>query len=114
MKVSTKTKLAAVGVAAVLAIGGGGVVYHHTLESNPVSESRSVVVNKQGGSETQAALGDSSTDTAHQTDATDGAGDQANRHSTDTKVDGRYARTATGRDSSSDNRFRWQYDYAHR
>ena len=88
VKVSTKTKLAAVGVAAVLAIGGGGVVYHHTLESNPVSESRSVVVNKQGGSETQAALGDSSTDTAHQTDATDGAGDQANRHSTDTKVAG--------------------------
>ena len=88
VKLSTKTKLAMVGVVVVLGIGGGGVVYHHTLESNPVSESRSVVVNKQGGSETQAALGDSSTDTAHQTDATDGAGDQANRHSTDTKVAG--------------------------
>ena len=44
VKFSVKTKLAAVGVAAVLGIGGG-VWYHHTLESNPV------VVNKQGGSE---------------------------------------------------------------
>ena len=95
VKLSVKTKLAAVGVAAVLGIGGGGVVYHHTSESNPVSEYRSVAVNKQEGSEAQAVPGDSSPPTGHQTDATvnsnaplDGAGDQANRLSTDTKVVG--------------------------
>ena len=96
VKVSTKTKLAAAGVAAVLAIGGGGMVYHQTSESNPVSEYRSVVTNKQEGSEMLGVPGDSSTGTGHQTDATvnsnaptDGAGDQANRHSTDrTVVDG--------------------------
>ena len=95
VKLSTKTKLAAVGVAAVLGIGGGGVVYHQTSESNPVSEYRSVAVNKQEGSEAQAVPGDSSPPTGHQTDATvnsnaplDGAGDQANRLSTDTKVVG--------------------------
>ena len=95
VKVSTKTKLAAVGIVAVLGIGGGGVVYHQTSESNPVSEYRSVAVNKQEGSEAQAVPGDSSPPTGHQTDATvnsnaplDGAGDQANRLSTDTKVVG--------------------------
>ena len=95
VKLSTKTKLAAVGVAAVLAIGGGGVVYHHTLESNPVSESRSVVVNAQEGQEARAVPGDSSTTAAHQTDTTvksnaptDGAEDETNRLSTDTKVVG--------------------------
>ena len=35
VKLSVKTKLAAVGVVAVLGIGGG-VWYHHTSESNPV------------------------------------------------------------------------------
>ena len=86
VKLSTKTKLAAVGVAAVLGIGGGGVVYHQTSESNPVSEYRSVAVNKQEGSEAQAVPGDSSPPTGHQTDATvnsnaptDGAEDETNR-----------------------------------
>ena len=96
VKLSMKAKLAMVGVVAVLGIGGGGVWYHQTFESSPVSESQSVVTNKQEGSEMLGVPGDSSTGTGHQTDATvnsnaptDGAGDQANRHSTDrTVVDG--------------------------
>ena len=86
VKVSTKTKLAAVGVAAVLGIGGGSLVYHHSYESNPVSEYRSVVVNAQEGQEARAVPGDSSTTAAHRTDATvksnaptDGAKDETNR-----------------------------------
>ena len=70
VKLSVKTKLAAVGVAAVLGIGGGGVVYHHTSESNPVSESQSATVNTPGVSETEAVIGNSSTSSSSQRDAT--------------------------------------------
>ena len=48
VKLSVKTKLAAVGVVAVLGIGGG-VWYHHTSESNPV------IVNEQRGSGPETA-----------------------------------------------------------
>ena len=41
VKLSMKAKLAVVGVVAVLGIGGGGVWYHQTFESNPV------IVNEQ-------------------------------------------------------------------
>ena len=61
VKLSMKAKLAAVGVAAVLAIGGGGVVYHYTFESSPVSESQSATVNAQGESEPEAVTRDSLT-----------------------------------------------------
>jgi hypothetical protein len=44
-----KAKLAMVGVVAVIGIGGGGVWYHQTFESNPV------VVNEQRGSEPETA-----------------------------------------------------------
>ncbi|RKU34278.1 hypothetical protein C6496_20460, partial [Candidatus Poribacteria bacterium] len=37
VKLSVKAKLATVGVAAVIGIGGGGVVYHQAFESNPVA-----------------------------------------------------------------------------
>ena len=49
VKLSVKTKLAMVGVVAVIGIGGGGVWYHHTSESNPV------IVNGQRGSESETA-----------------------------------------------------------
>ena len=52
VKLSVKTKLAAVGIVAVLGIGGGGVWYHHTFESNPV------IVNEQRVSEPEAATED--------------------------------------------------------
>ena len=52
VKLSVKTKLAMVGVVAVIGIGGGGVWYHHTSESNPV------IVNGQRVSEPEAATED--------------------------------------------------------
>ena len=61
VKLSVKTKLAAVGIVAVLGIGGGGVWYHHTSESSHVSKSQSATVNAQGESEPEAVTGDSST-----------------------------------------------------
>ena len=70
VKLSVKTKLAAVGVAAVLGIGGGSALYHHTSESNPVSESQSATVNTPGVSETEAVIGNSSTSSSSQRDAT--------------------------------------------
>ena len=62
MKLSVKAKLAAVGVAAVIGIGGGGVVYHHAFESNPVE------VNEQAISAAKAVTEDLSTGVVHQTD----------------------------------------------
>ena len=70
VKLSVKTKLAAVGVVAVLGIGGGSALYHHTSESNPVSESQSATVNTPGVSETEAVIGNSSTRSSSQRDAT--------------------------------------------
>ena len=55
VKLSVKTKLAMVGVVAVLGIGGG-VLYQHTFESN------SVVVNEQGDSEPEAVTEEDSTE----------------------------------------------------
>ena len=66
VKLSVKAKLATVGVAAVIGIGGGGVVYHHAFESNPVG------VNEQAISEVNAVTGDSSTKLVHQADAISG------------------------------------------
>ena len=63
VKLSVKAKLAAVGVVAVIGIGGGGVVYHHTFESNPVG------VNEQAILAANAVTGDSSTKVIDQTDA---------------------------------------------
>ena len=63
VKLSVKAKLAAVGVAAIIGISGGGVVYHHTFESNPVE------VNEQAVSAAKAVTGDSSTKVVDQTDA---------------------------------------------
>ncbi len=68
VKLSVKAKLAAVGIAAVIGIGGGGVVYHHAFESNPVA------VNEQAISEVNAVTGDSSTKVAHRTDTVSGNG----------------------------------------
>jgi hypothetical protein len=56
-----KAKLAAVGVVAVLGIGGGGVWYHHTSESSHVSKSQSATVNAQGESEPEAVTAEEST-----------------------------------------------------
>ena len=53
VKLSVKTKLAAVGIVALIGIGGG-VLYHQAFESNPV-------VNGQGSSESEAVKGDTST-----------------------------------------------------
>ena len=66
VKLSAKVKLATVGIAAVIGIGGGGVVYHHTFESNPIA------VNEQAISEVNAVTGDSSTKVVDQTDTTSG------------------------------------------
>ncbi len=63
VKLSVKAKLAAVGVAAIIGIGGGGVVYHHAFESNPVE------VNEQAISAAKAVTGDSSTKVVDQADA---------------------------------------------
>ena len=61
MKLSVKTKLAAVGVAALIGIGGGGVVYHHIYESNPVSESQPAAINASEISEPEAVTAEDST-----------------------------------------------------
>ena len=66
VKLSVKAKLAVVGVAAVIGIGGGGVVYHHTFESNPV------VVNERAISAANAVTGDSSTKVVHRADTGSG------------------------------------------
>ncbi len=80
VKLSVKAKLAMVGVAAVIGIGGSGVVYYHAFESNPVE------VNKRAISAANAVTGDSLTDTVHRTNGvssnnspTNGAADEANR-----------------------------------
>ena len=80
VKLSMKVKLAAVGVAAIIGIGGGGVLYQHAFEPN------SVEVNEQGISEVNAITGDSSTKIVHPTNVvssnnslTNGAVDKANR-----------------------------------
>ena len=80
VKLSMKVKLAAVGVAAIIGIGGGGVLYQHAFEPN------SVEVNEQGISEVNAITGDSSTKIVHPTNVvssnnslTNGAADKANR-----------------------------------
>ncbi len=52
VKLSMKAKLAMVGIVAVLGIGGGGVWYHQTFESNPV------IVNEQRVSEPEAVTED--------------------------------------------------------
>ena len=66
VKLSVKAKLAMVAVAAVIGIGGGGVVYHHAFESNPVE------VNEQAVSAAKAVTGDLSTKVVHRTDAVSG------------------------------------------
>ncbi len=66
VKLSVKAKLAMVGVAAVIGIGGGGVVYHHAFESNPVE------VNEQAILAANAVTGDLSTKVVHRTDAVSG------------------------------------------
>ncbi len=66
VKLSVKAKLATVGVAAVIGIGGGGVVYHHAFESNPVG------VNERAISEMNAVTEDLSTKVVNQTDTTSG------------------------------------------
>lgn len=68
VKLSVKAKLAAVGVAVVIGVGGGGVVYHHAFESNPVE------VDEQAVSAAQAVTGDSSTKVVDRTDTTLGNG----------------------------------------
>ena len=54
VKLSVKTKLAAVGIVALIGIGGGAL-YYHTFELNPV------VVNEQRVSEPEAVTEDAST-----------------------------------------------------
>ena len=66
VKLSMKVKLATVGIAAVIGIGGGGVLYHHTFESN------SVEVNEQAISAANAVTGDSSTKVVHRADTVSG------------------------------------------
>ena len=74
VKLSVKAKLATVGVAAVIGIGGGGVVYHHAFESNPVK------VNEQAISAANTVTEVSSTKVVDHTDTTSG-----NRTPTPTK-----------------------------
>lgn len=62
VKLSMKAKLATIGIAAVIGIGGGGVVYYHAFESNPVG------VNEQAILAANAVTGDSSTKVIDQTD----------------------------------------------
>jgi len=66
VKLSVKVKLATVGVAAVIGIGGGGVMYHQAFESNLVA------VNEQAIPEVNAVTGNSSTKVVDQTDTTSG------------------------------------------
>ena len=78
VKLSVKAKLAAVGVAAIIGIGGGGVLYHHAFESNPVR------ANEQAISAANAVTEDPSTEVVSLTNAmssnnslTNGAADEA-------------------------------------
>ena len=64
VKLSVKAKLATVGVAAIIGIGGGGVVYHQAFESNPIK------VNEQAISTANTVTEDSSTKIVHQADTT--------------------------------------------
>ena len=66
VKLSVKAKLATVGVAAVIGIGGGGVVYHQAFESNPVA------INEQAIAVSNAATGNASTKVVDQIDTTSG------------------------------------------
>ena len=66
VKLSVKAKLATVGIATVIGIGGGGVLYHHAFESNPVE------VNEQAILAANAVTGDLSTKVVHRTDAVSG------------------------------------------
>ena len=79
VKLSVKAKLATVGVAAVIGIGGGGVLYHHASESNPVE------VNEQAILAANAVTGDLSTKVVHQADAVSGNNYPMNGASTPTK-----------------------------
>ena len=56
VKLSAKMKLATVAATAIIGIGGGGVLYHHTSQLEPV------VANKQKAQKAQTAMVDSSTD----------------------------------------------------
>ncbi len=64
VKLSMKAKLAAIGVAAIIGVGGGGVLYHHTFESNPIK------VNERAISEADAVTEDSSMKIVHRADTT--------------------------------------------
>ena len=57
VKISAKTKLAAVGIMAVIGVGGG-VLYHQTFETNPV------VVSGQKGLRTETITEDTSSDSS--------------------------------------------------
>ena len=56
VKLSAKVKLATVGLAAVIGIGGGGALYHHASQLEPV------LANNRKVPEAQTAMVDSSTD----------------------------------------------------
>ena len=56
MKLSAKMKLATVGLAAIIGIGGGGALYYHASQLGPV------VANNRKVPEAQTAMVDSSTD----------------------------------------------------
>ncbi len=66
VKFSMKAKFAAVGVAAVIGVSGGGVLYHQAFESNPAA------VNEQAILTANAVTGDSSTKGVHWTDTVSG------------------------------------------
>ena len=75
VKLSAKVKLATVGVAAVVAIGGGSVLYHRPFQSEHVVEDSQVI------SEVQTAAGDSPAYRAHPTDAKSGNNSPTNAES---------------------------------
>ncbi len=75
VKLSAKVKLATVGVAAVVGIGGGGVLHHRTFQSQPVA------VNEQEVSEVRVATGNSLADSVHPTDAVSGINSPTNGES---------------------------------
>ena len=93
VKLSVKAKLATVGVAAVIGIGGGGVLYQHAFESN------SVEVNEQAISAANAVIGDSSTKVVNQTDTTSDNNSPMNGASIPTAGEANHFEIATdGRD----------------
>lgn len=75
VKLSAKVKLATVGLAAVVAIGGGSVLYHRPFQSEHVVEDSQVV------SEVQTAAGDSPAYRARPTDAKSGNNSPTNAES---------------------------------